>query len=607
MSARLLQQRGQGDQSLAALGRAARAAGDDPKLLLIVAQAYEHVGAISQASKILDACIKHGGSEDALSHLAWLYEQQNRLADAQALWLKLWQSARPARGKTDARQRLLNIASRSGTLADLADQMEEKLADGHATPDDLALLVDIYVARGMRSRRQKQSRNSAISPAVKPICLIVWPPCTCVASVSARPTRRCASYSSSIHPARLTLCRKSPWWRWNGNVRRTRNGHCGRSRFVRAKTPPRPKLRGVLDQLNRPADSAREYRRAIEANPAQVEDWLLWANAKSRSGQKPAAIARLEVLISRAASDDLFLAGADGLLNLDAPRPAIRYALRRAIARVAESPRQPILYELVCDLCEPLGEAGLTQRTLIASLPAVGEQRSEILRELMQAARSTGDAKAAENFGCTLLALGDAFPPDVFLDLGGQLLDDNRPADADRAFTRALESSDDPIVFTRITRLYEQAGEPRKAMMTMQRLMRGGPSMPRWPRSSAVFMSNWMKTPRPSISIWIALPSLSIISWARPRRLATSVRPASLRPEGPPPREPGRRRGQLLDRTSRPSRLSASPTSCWDPSCPACWRPRPIRIRGIRCFCESPLWPSNASRPLPRCRTLRRP
>ena len=454
---------------MAALGRAARAAGDDPKLLLIVAQAYEHVGAISQASKILDACIKHGGSEDALSHLAWLYEQQNRLADAGAVAEAV--AIRPGRRKTDARHRLLNIASRSGTLADLADQMEEKLADGHATPDDLALLVDIYVGAGdVRAAAETiQEFRDLAGGEANMLDRLATLYLRCERFGQADQTLRKLLV---VDPSRaLTLCRKSPWWRWNGNVRRTRNGHCGRSRFVRAKTPPRPSCAGVLDQLNRPADSAREYRRAIEANPAQVEDWLLWANAKSRSGQKPAAIARLEVLISRAASDDLFLAGADGLLNLDAPRPAIRYALHRAIVRVAESPRQPILYELVCDLCEPLGEAGLTQRTLIASLPAVGEQRSEILRQLMQAARSTGDAKAAENFGCTLLALGDAFPPDVFLDLARSfwMITARRMRIAHSPGPWNLQTI--PSSSRRITRLYEQAGEPRKAMLTIQRLI----------------------------------------------------------------------------------------------------------------------------------------
>ena len=86
----------------------------------------------------------------------------------------------------------------------------------------------------------------------------------------------------------------------------------------------------------------------------------------------------------------------------------------------------------------------------------------------MDVASQKGAVDTAVDCGRTLLALGDEFPPQLFLQLSEQLLIAGRSEDAARALTRAAESSDPDIIAPRAAMLYEKYAYPAAALNALR-------------------------------------------------------------------------------------------------------------------------------------------
>lgn len=469
VEAGILARQGKRDQLLAALNRAAAAASTDGKQVVAVADAMEQNGARTQAIDLLSNWAKTSANEDVLHRLAWLLEQENRLPQALTIWTDLYRQATEPSRKAAARERMLDLAARAGSISDLAADAEERLLAGRGNVNDVSLLIDVYVGAqdptsaseilysyrdliGTEADRLRQLANlylrcDRFGQADK----VLWQ------LVEARPE---TAVDTLQELAVIALERKRP-----ADAQRALAEIAKRT----GETPAAAELRaGVLDQLNRPLEAAREYRRAIAGNPDQTEDWLLWAASMSKARLKNQAVARLQVLVSQTPddrkNDDLFTVAVDGLLNLEAPRPALRAARRQVIFRTLANPSKLIFYQVIGDLSDTIGDQAAVVRSVEASLPAGAEQRTELLRELLTAANTAGQTDRAIDVGRTLIALGDYFPPDVFLQLGKQLAESGRVAEADAAFTRARESGNEDEIAQQVIALYERSGHFREAL-----------------------------------------------------------------------------------------------------------------------------------------------
>ncbi|MFT3789045.1 MAG: VWA domain-containing protein [Tepidisphaeraceae bacterium] len=466
-----------GDPS--ALARAqthlAELVGSDTRRALLVADLIEQSGDRRGAIDLLRSASAKGGSgvETVLARLAKVLERDGKSADAMAVWRRLWETSNSPGQQRSAMERLLELAAKTSTLVDLATEMEEQLGAGKAGVRELSLLVEIYTDAGdvqsaaeilssfksrlggeasmLRQLAELYQRNQRFGQADRTLKKLL----------NAEPQ---SAIDTLQRLAVLALERRRPadaQWALEELTRRA------------GADSSLPELRaGVFDRLGMTAAAAVEYRRAIAANEQRVEDWLLWAQSAAAAGQGEQAVNRLLLLASQAENDDLFVAAVDGLMNLQAPRPALRTALRLTVGRIAAAPQRLTLYTLAADLSDAAGDGKRGIPIGDVSLLVAGEQRPIVVRDLIALCRATGNLDQARRFGSTLVALGDEAPPQVMLELGQILLESNRITDADRCFARAKEAGDPEDVLRRTVDLYEQAGQLRLAVLASDELLR---------------------------------------------------------------------------------------------------------------------------------------
>ncbi len=133
----LTRERGQTDAAMSRLRELARDVHADPAALLPVAEAFERYGDTQEALRLFRRVYEGVRSEDVLLRIAWLLEQNNRFDEALALWKELWETTQVPARRRQAQERVLDLASRGGQLADLAIELEERLAgaSGDAPPN----------------------------------------------------------------------------------------------------------------------------------------------------------------------------------------------------------------------------------------------------------------------------------------------------------------------------------------------------------------------------------------------------------------------------------------------------------------------------------------
>ena len=473
-----------GDATIAGLLLAAsvyRSAGDAPRLADVLQQATaaadRHPAAAGEVVDALEAAdlqpqavrlltqtaAREPTDTVALDHLASLLIDMRRPTEAVPVLARLvWSRDASTATRSQAARQLVTAAEQAGTLPDLIAATRDRLDRGTGDGQDLSLLVDADLrtkdlegaADAIRTSKLLQEPERLRRLAVlflrakdlgraEPVLrqLVAADPADAVDTLERLASVALAHGDSAAATAAVHQIEQ-------------RVGTGPASLGV---------LGGVLDRLGRPADAARCYRRAVSADPSDGDAWLLWANAASNAGQAARARQRLLVLCQRADTDDLFVAAVDGLLNLHAPPQMLAAARRAAIVRAAARPERTELYHVVADLSEELRDPATQMRAAEVTVAVSGDERPERLAELMDLASQTGRVDAAVDCGQSLLSSGDAFSPQLFLELGEQLLIDGRPDEAMRAFSRASDASDADAVARRAGALLDRYGYPAAA------------------------------------------------------------------------------------------------------------------------------------------------
>jgi len=467
----LVRQRGDADRALNLVRQLVPAARQDPKLLQSVAETLERHGDKTEALHLYRELHETTGTEDTLQQLAYLLEQNEKFEEAYELWRELWSTTQvPARSK-QAESRMLDLASRTGKLADMVIEIEERLATNSASPRDLELLVKIYTAAQDPVSAAEVLQEYAAKGRSE-VELLQW---LARVYLDGEQFGRCsetfrrlieldpanaADYLQQV--AILAMERKQPLQarRALAELQALSGGQDDATDEFAA---------GVLDMTGQHAEAARAYRRVLNTHPDRIESWLLWGNAMKASGRGDQAIARFQVLVEESVEDDLFTIAVDGLLNLQAKPAALRSALRRVYARIAANPQKVFLYQLASDLLDGLNEAERARDIVEQAVVVGGERRAALLRELMESAKSANKIDEQIEYGRSLLALADALPPQVFLDLGEALLKKGELHLAERVFERASIDGDYSAIQQRVASYYEEANRPADA----DRIIRG--------------------------------------------------------------------------------------------------------------------------------------
>jgi Ca-activated chloride channel homolog len=485
-----LRRQGKDDAALARLVRA-RDSAQRPQDRLRLAEQFESLGKLKEAIELYGKIWDETGTEDIGMRLAWLLSDSKIEAErkrAQEIFRKVWtQAGSPAR-RVQAEEHVLDLASREGTLADLALELEDQLAqpvrDDKPGIDRTSVrdaLVKIYTRARDTTGAATILKQWAKDEPQHEVDALQQLARVYLSAEEFRNHERTLQRLLQVDPANELDYRQQ----------------LAMSALERGR--PEDARRHLRDLLGKPGvpdtislefaagihtlaaqheEAVRLYRRALALHPERVETFLLLGNALRAAGQRDAAIGTFEELLLRPLPDDLFVVAVDGLLNMDASRPVLAAAARAVRMRLAKRPGQVFLHRVLQDLLEGMQDEPGRLLALEDTLTAAGEQRANFVRELMQEAETRRDWRSYTNYGRALLLLGDEVPPAVFLSLGEALLHTGEIDAAAGAFARARLGGDFTAIETRTAELYENAGRLAEAERIRVRLLRRTPEEP---------------------------------------------------------------------------------------------------------------------------------
>jgi Ca-activated chloride channel family protein len=470
--AELAEKRGDVSAASVELERIVPVAANDPAMTRQLADAFERYGRTKQAIDLLRRLVEQTGDEDAQLRLAWLLEQDQQLNQARELWRSMWVGGTTPARKREAAARLLDLSAKTGTLADLAIQLEEKLGRGQADAAELGLLVDLYTQVGdavstsevLFTFAEKSGDEIGALRQLAHAYLRMGQLAQTDATLRRLLELDPAHATDYLQELMVLAVERQRVDDAEAAIERLAKSEGNDSTIEELSA-------GVFSMLGEHERAAQLYDRVLARYPDRVEVWLLWANAMRSAGRAGEAIARLQFLAEEAEPDDLFLVAVDGLLNLDAGRAPLQSALRRIWERIAASPDKIFLYDVAADLMDAVGQADHINDRMEQAVVFAGEQRGALLREMMERAKADGRTDRLIAYGNSLIALGYNVPPQAFLDLGEALLAERHVAEAERAFGRACSLGDYATVRQKVADAYERALLPQPAQRIIAELL----------------------------------------------------------------------------------------------------------------------------------------
>ena len=489
--------RGRMDEAEAQLQRMDDAAPDDAVERAELGEAYERMGRKERAVDVLEKLRKSRGEgrsgEDLEMRLAWLHSEVGNEETALERWRELWLRVESVPRRRYVEDRMMAVASRLGSLADIAIELEEKLAAGTATARDSGLLVRLYTKANDAISATEIIEEYMKRAGGDPVKALVE---------KARVFLSCTDYHNYEKTVR-TLIETDPEGRGDYlrqlAMSQLERGKPDEAREVLLRLKEEEKgsdsaefEAGVLALAGLRDEAIQAYNRGLATYPDRIESHLLLANLMREVGKQAQAIGKFQYLAANADKDDLFTIAIDGLLNMEAPAGVVRWARRLTLERLASRHDKMYLYQLLSDLSEEANERDRQLSALQSALPISGERRASLLRELMdlsksgrgnrvifvngQPQRMGGDAAEKHlMFGRRLIGLRELAPPQVYLDLGGAFLQNEEVTNAARTFALASDVPDYAAFQRQVAGAFENAGYPKQALRTFERLLTSMP------------------------------------------------------------------------------------------------------------------------------------
>ncbi|MFT5105048.1 MAG: putative Zn-dependent protease [Pseudoalteromonas tetraodonis] len=490
--------RGNQDGQIAVLARMDEIAAPDASERATIAEAWEQVGRQDKAAEILEKLRTARGpnnfSSDLETRLAWLYSEVGEEEKAYDSWKSVWLRIDSPGRLRYIEDRLMATASRLGKLADIAIELEEKLADGKADKRDSGLLVRLYTKVGdpvsaseIVQEFMRQSGGSEIAMLEEQARIYVM----CNDYYHYEKTiRELMKLDPEGMPEYFTQLAMSA-------LERGRNDQAQAILTEMRDLDHNPASAefeaGVLKIAGMHNEAAAAYWRGVAENPNRIDTYLLLGQAMQTLGKGKQALGIFQYLVENADKDDLFTIAIDGLLNMNNPRmgsklepQTMQWARRAILERLAGKDDKLYLYQLLADMSEELRDQPMRMRALAETLPIAGERRTSQLRELMELARvglggsgvprSDAKLKAKQqmlNYGRRLIGIGEAIPPQVYLDLGASFLDDGDVRNASATFDKANENSDYGGYQRKISSTFEGKGYFKSALRGYENLLIG--------------------------------------------------------------------------------------------------------------------------------------
>ncbi len=476
--------RGRMDLAEKQLERLDAIAAPDAAERMQLAESYEQIGKKREAVDVLEKLVTargaKGAGEDLEMHLAWLHSEVGDEEQAMQRWHALWRRVQSVPRRRYVEDRLMAVASRLGKLADIAIELEEKLTAGTADGRDSGLLARLYTKANDPVSATEIIEEYMKSAGAAPVKVLVEKSRVFLACTDYH------NYEKTIHELiRIDPDGEGDYLRQLA-MSQLERGKPDEARVVLARlkdledgSDSAEFEAGVLALAGLREEAVTAYRRGIARFPDRIESLLLMANQMAQTGKQQQAIGMFQHIAATASKDDLFTIAIDGMLNLDAAAPVLRWARRQTLGRLARRHDKMYLYQLIADLSEEIGERDVMTRSLESALPIIGERRSSLLRELMDHTKGgrTGQGNRERHlaYGRRLIGLGEIAPPQVYLDLGKAFLDAGETANAAKTFALATDVPDFGSFQQQIATAFETAGYRDDALRTYQRLLVSSP------------------------------------------------------------------------------------------------------------------------------------
>ncbi|MEZ5988202.1 MAG: hypothetical protein R3F30_03610 [Planctomycetota bacterium] len=501
----LYRDRGRIDEARGALEELDREAPPEDASRLELADAWSRIGDDLAAVKVLEALVAAGGERaapDTRMKLALMLSEVGQEDRALEHWLALWREIQSIPRRRYVEERLMTVASRLGKLAGIAVELERKLARGEADEREAGLLVRLYVrvkdpvsATEILEEYMKRTDRAQAE----------------VLQEKARIFLSCQDYHDyertireliEVDPeGRADYLRQLAMSAMERGQREEARGILVELQGVEADSMHDEFEAGVLAMAGMREEALHVYRRGLARNPDRIDAWLLLSNLQKELGRHERSAGMFQHLAATADKDDLFTIAVDGILNMrdgrgnrGAPDRLVRWTRRVVLERIASRPDKLYLYRLVADLSEELDDSAMAIRALAAALPIAGEQRTPLLRELMELARKRASGgrrptmtlirrpgmpqpprkdvdKDLLDFGRRILGQGELVPPQVYLDLGEAFLQAEEVVNAQRTFQLMASLPEFAELRRRIARSFEDAGYPAEALRVYQRIL----------------------------------------------------------------------------------------------------------------------------------------
>ncbi|MHC4911160.1 MAG: tetratricopeptide repeat protein, partial [Planctomycetota bacterium] len=451
--ARMHRDRGRLPEAEAALDRLNASVDASDSVRFELAESYEQLGRQRRAVEVMEGVRgqRETVAEDLEMRLAWLYSEISEEKQALALWKQLWQRVNSVPRRRYVEDRLMSVASRLGSLADIAIDLEEKLIEGTADERDVGLLVRIYTrvndpvsATEVLGDFMRQSGGSEIDVLAEESRIYLV--CTDYHNYE-KTIRRMIDVDPEGEGDYLRQLAMSQLERGRPDQARD---VLMQLRDIETDSVSREFEGGVLTLAGMHEEACVAYRKGVAEHPDRIESYLLLADLMRTLGQTPRAVGMFQYLAETAERDDLFTIAIDGLLNMEADGATIQWARRITLERLAGREDKNYLYQLLHDLAEESGDKPAQIRALENSIAVAGTRRLSVLRECMDlssrvrggvfsAPGQNGPTNAGNEpfyaFARRLIGLEEAVPPGVFLDLGQAFLADDNVRSAWQTFS----------------------------------------------------------------------------------------------------------------------------------------------------------------------------
>jgi TolA-binding protein/predicted TPR repeat methyltransferase len=476
--------RGRDEEMIAVLERMDALAAPDASERARIAESWEQLGRQDKAVGVLEKLREARGadnfSSDLETRLAWLYSETGAEEKALEAWKRVWLRIDSPGRLRYIEDRLMATASRLGKLADIAIELEEKLAAGTADKRDSALLVRLYSKVGdpvsaaeIIQDFMKQSGGTEISMLEEQARVYVMCNDYYHYEKTLRKLIELDPEGTSEYLTQLAM----------SSLERGRNDEAQAILIEMRGLPGNPASAefeaGVLTIAGMHEEAAAAYWRGLAKNPERIDGYLLLGRALQTLGKAPQAVGMFQYLIENADKDDLFTIAVDGLLNMNNPQQGsslspetLRWTRRTILERLAGKEDKVYLFQLLGDLSEDLRDPQLMIRAQAETLPVAGERRTAQLRELMELARGgTKNKDDVLRFGRRLIGMGEIIPPQVYLNLGKLFLDNGDIRNAVKTFDKANDESDPGDYLRKVAATFESKGYLKSALRSYEKLL----------------------------------------------------------------------------------------------------------------------------------------